>query len=64
MNYRDYKSFENQLLPQFSLILSHATLEENADGFQEFIETCQKTLNHHAPTKHKFVRGNQPFAIY
>ena len=62
LNYRDYKSLENQLLPQFSLILSHATLEETADGFQEFIKICQKTLNHHAPTKHKFVRGNHfPF---
>ena len=42
--------------------LSKTTLEENADVFVEFIEICQKTLNHHAPTKQKFVRGNHlPF---
>ena len=38
------------------------TLEENADGFQEFLEICQKTLNHHAPTKQMFVQDSHlPF---
>ena len=44
INYRDYKSFENKLFREELLFeLSNSTLE--------FIETCQKTLNQHAPTK-------------
>ena len=59
INYRDYKSFENKLSREELLYeLSKTTLEENADGFQNFIEMCKKTLNHYAPTKQKFVRGN------
>ena len=63
INYRYYKSFENKLSREELLYeLSKTTLEENADGFQKFIEMCKKTLNHHAPTKQKFVRGNHlPF---
>ena len=57
INYRDYKSFENKLFREDLLYeLSKTALEENADGFQEFREICQKTLNHHAATKQKFVR--------
>ena len=34
-----YKSFENKLFPEKLLYeLSNATLEENANGFEEFIE--------------------------
>ena len=59
INYRDYKVFENQLFREDLLYeLSKTTLEENADGFQEFIEICQKTLNHNAPTEQKLVRVN------
>ena len=59
INYRDYKSFENKLFRELLFDLSNSTLEENADGIEEFIEICQKFLNYHAPAKHKFVRGNQ-----
>ena len=31
--------------------LGNATLEENVNGFEELLEMCQKTLNHHASTK-------------
>ena len=35
---------------------------ENASGFQEFIEICQKSSNYHTDTKQKFIRGNHlPF---
>ena len=63
INYRDYKSFENKLFREELLFeLSNSTFEENVDGFEEFIEICQKTLNHHAPTKQKFIWGNHlPF---
>ena len=60
INYRDYKSFENKLFREELVFeLSNSTLEENANGFEEFIEICQKTLNHRAPAKQKFVRGTQ-----
>ena len=43
INYRDYKSFENKLFWEELLYeLSNATLGENADGFEEFVEICQK----------------------
>ena len=45
INYRDFKSFENKLFWENLLYeLSNAALEENADGFEEFIEMCQKKL--------------------
>ena len=58
MCYRD-RIIREELLYE----LSNATFEENASGFQEFVKICQKTLNHHAPTKQEFLRSN-PFAIY
>ena len=63
INYRDSKSFQNKLFQEELLFeLSNSTLEENANGLEEFTEMCQKTLNHHAPAKQKFVRGNHlPF---
>ena len=58
INYRDYKSFENKLFREELLLeWSNSTLEENADGLEQFIEICKKTLNHHAPAKQKFVSG-------
>ena len=63
INYRDYKSFENKLFREELLFeLSNSALEKNADGFQEFIEIYQKTVNQYAPAKQKLVRGNHlPF---
>ena len=58
INYRDYKSFENKLFREELLSeLSNSTLEENANGLEEFTKMCQKTLNHHAPAKQKLVRA-------
>ena len=59
INYRDNKSFENKLFREELFELSNSTLEENANGFEGFIEICQKTLNHGAPAKQKFVRYTQ-----
>ena len=63
LNYRDHKSFKNKLFTEELLYeLSNATFEENADGFEKIVEICQKTLNHHAPTKQKLIQGNHlPF---
>ena len=63
INYRDYESLENKLFREELLYqLSNTTVEKNTNGFKEFIEICKKTLNHHAPTRQKFVRCNRlPF---
>ena len=54
INYRDYKSFENNFFRKELLYeLSNVTLGENANGFEEFIKICYKILNHHVPTKQK-----------
>ena len=43
INYRHHKSFENKLFREELLFeLTNSTLQENADGFEEFIEICQK----------------------
>ena len=60
INYRDYKTFETKLFREGLLYeFSNATLEENADGFKEFIEICQTPC----PNQTKIYTG-QPFAIY
>ena len=63
ISYRDHRSFENKSFREKLLFeLSNSTLEENADGSEEFIEIRQKTVNRHAPAKQKFIRGNHlPF---
>ena len=58
INYRECKSFKNKLFRDLLYQLSKTTLEENADGFQDLNEICQKTLNHHAQTKQKFAWGH------
>ena len=59
INYKDYKSFEDNLFREELLFeLSNSTLEQNADRLEQFIEMCQKALNHHAPAKQKFVQDN------
>ena len=57
------KSFKLQRFREELLFkLSNSTLGKNADGLEEFIKICQKTLNQHVPAKQKFVRGNHlPF---
>lgn len=49
MIYTDYESFENKIFwEELFYELSIATFKENSNGFKEFIDICQKTLNHHA----------------
>ena len=53
-----YKSIIKELYE-----LSNATLEEIANGSEEFIAICQKTLNRNSPTQTKVCAG-QPFVFY
>ena len=64
VNHRDYKSFENKLFREELLFeVSNSTLEENADGLEEFIDICQKNSKSPYPNQIKVCTG-QPFAIY
>ena len=54
--------FRKEIISRRIYELSNAILEGNLDGFQEFIEICQKTLNNYATTKQKFAQDNHlPF---
>ena len=61
INYRGNRSFENKLFREE--LLSNATLEENANSFEEFIKICQKNSNLSCPNQPNICTG-QPFAIY
>ena len=62
ISYRDYKSFENErFMDSLILALSSRNIDytKNPDVF---FEVCQNELNHHAPRKRKYIRGNnKPF---
>ena len=38
--------------------LSIANIEENEEGLSEFLNTCKRISNRHAPRKQKYARGN------
>ena len=59
INHRDEFLFREELLFE----VSNSTLEENADGLEEFIEICQKNSKSPYPSQIKVCTG-QPFAIY
>ena len=63
VNYRDYKYFENYRFRTDLLSeLSKANIEENEEGLSDFLSTCKRILDLHAPRKQKYARGNQmPF---
>ena len=60
-NYRDYRDFNNDAFRE--CLITDLANENIGDGdLNKFIETCHETLNNHAPSKKKYIRGNQmPF---
>ena len=62
ISYRDFKIFENE---RFITSLQSTLESQNIDCIKNpdlFFEICQKVFNHHAPTKKKYIRGNnKPF---
>ena len=60
-NYRDYGDFNNDAFRE--CLITDLANENIGDGdLNKFIETCHETLNNHAPSKKKYIRGNQmPF---
>ena len=63
VNYRDYKYFENcRFRADLLSELSKANIEENEEGLSNFLNTCNRILDLHAPRKQKYARGNHiPF---
>ena len=62
ISYRNFKNFENE---RFITFLQSTLESQNIDYIKNpdlFFEICQKVLNHHAPRKRKYIRGNnKPF---
>ena len=61
IGYKDFKNFENQRFTSLQSTLESQNIDyiKNPDPF---FEICQKVLNHHAPRKKKYKRGNnKPF---
>ena len=44
--------------------LSKANIEENEEGLSDFLDTCKRMLDLHAPRKQKYARGNRVPFIY
>ena len=63
INYRSYKNFWNEAFRECLIEkLSKEVYVNNDEGLQRFCDINLKVLNHHAPQKIKYVRGNQmPF---
>ena len=63
VNYRNYKYFENcRFRAELLSELSKANIEENEEGLNDFLNTCKRILDLHAPRKQKCARGNyMPF---
>ena len=63
INYRDYKSFSNEVFRKLLLEKLKRKFFGNSDqSFSNFINTCKTVLDKQLPKKKKYVRGNQlPF---
>ena len=63
VNYRDYQYFENcRFRADLLSELSNANIEESEEGLGDFLNTCKRMLELHAPRKQKHARGNHiPF---
>ena len=63
MNYREYEYFENDRL-WIGLLseLGKVNIEENENGLNNFLDTCERTLDIHVPHMQKYARANHiPF---
>ena len=61
INYRDYKRFQNNVFREELLSeLPNVNIDEKC--FSNFLDICKEILNHHAPCKKNYARGNHlPF---
>ena len=50
INCRDYKHFQNDVYrKEFLSQLLIVTIDENEEGFSNFLDICKKILNYHLP---------------
>ena len=52
-NYREHNLLKTIFREELLYELSNASFEENANGFEGFIDICRKTLHHNVLTKEK-----------
>ena len=58
--YRCFKQFFNEAFRKtLTNNLSSEEVVHNEKGLQRFYEVCIETVNNFAPTKRKYIRGNQ-----
>ena len=58
ISYRDYKSFENERFMDSLILALNSRNIDYTKNPDVFFEVCQNELNHHAPRKRKYIRGN------
>ena len=63
INYRKYKNFSSDIFRDSLLEeLSPVRINNDDDGFNNFLRICRNTLDRFAPRKKKYIRGNNaPF---
>ena len=63
INYRKYKNFSNDIFRDNLLEeLSQVRINNDDEGFNNFLRICRNTLDRFAPRKKKYIRGNNaPF---
>ena len=57
-HYRDYSNYDNNIFRD-SLFNELSKLNIEVTDFNKFATVCTETLNNHAPSKKKYIRGNQ-----
>ena len=62
-NYRKYKYFSSYIFRDSVLEeLSQVRINNDDEGFNNFLRTCRNTLDMFAPRKKRYIRGrNTPF---
>ena len=58
ISYRDYESFENERFMDSLILALNSRNIDYTKNPDVFCEVCQNELNHHAPRKRKYIRGN------
>ena len=62
VTYRDFKKFENERFMDFLKLTSNSQDVDYTKNPHLFFELCRNELEHHAPRKKKYLRGNnKPF---
>ena len=59
LSYRDYMKFPNEtFINSIKVKLDSQSISLDENGFLNFCKICTETLNKHAPSKRKTIKGN------